>query len=56
MNPFLTVILTGNPQTRKTSIGKIDPKTGEPIYKTEYLKRVRETDKEPFVEQIKNLK
>ena len=38
----------GKPQTHKVSIGKLDPKTGEPIYKPEYLARVgganRQTD------------
>jgi transposase len=37
----------GKPQTRKVSIGKIDPKTGNPVYKPEYLTRVAGTDKQP---------
>jgi transposase len=37
----------GQPRTRKISIGKIDTRTGEPIYKPEYLERVRGTDKQP---------
>jgi transposase len=37
----------GKPQTRKVSIGKIDPKTGNPVYKPEYLARVTGTDKQP---------
>lgn len=37
----------GKPQNRKKPIGKIDPRTGEPIYKPEYLDRVRGTDKQP---------
>ena len=36
----------GKPQTRKTSIGKLDPITGNPIYKPEYLERIRATGKE----------
>lgn len=43
----------GKPQTRKTSIGKIDPLTGEPIYKPEYLDRVRGTEKQPDMSNIK---
>jgi transposase len=43
----------GKPQTRKISIGKIDPQTGEPIYKPEYLERVRGTDKEPVINNVK---
>ena len=37
----------GKPQTRKVSIGKIDLKTGNPVYKPEYLARVAGTDKQP---------
>jgi hypothetical protein len=37
----------GKPQTRKVSIGKIDPKTGNPVYKPEYLARVAGTNKQP---------
>ena len=37
----------GKPQNQKTSIGKLDPLTGEPVYKPEYLERVRGTDKQP---------
>jgi transposase len=37
----------GKPQTRKISIGKIDPGTGKPVYKPEYLARVKGTDKQP---------
>ncbi len=43
----------GKPQTRKTSIGKIDPVTGDPIYKSEYLDRVRGTTKQPDLSNIK---
>ena len=43
----------GKPQTRKTSIGKIDPVTGEPVFKPEYLERVRGTDKQPALGDIK---
>jgi len=43
----------GKPQTRKTPIGKIDPRTGEPIYKHEYLERVRGTDKQPEMAAVK---
>jgi hypothetical protein len=38
---------SGKPQTHKVSIGKIDLKTGNPIYKPEYLARVAGTDKQP---------
>ena len=31
----------GKPQTRKTSIGKLEPITGQPIYKPEYLAIIR---------------
>jgi len=37
----------GKPQTRKVSIGKLDPKTGNPVYKLEYLSRITGTDKQP---------
>jgi hypothetical protein len=37
----------GKPQTRKVSIGKIDAKTGNPVYKPEYLARVSGTNKQP---------
>jgi hypothetical protein len=43
----------GKPQTRKTSIGKIDPVTGESVFKPEYLERVRGTDKQPALGEIK---
>ena len=43
----------GRPQTRKISIEKIDHKTGEVIYKAEYLERVRGTDKQPDVSDTK---
>ena len=43
----------GKPQTRKISIGKLDPVTGEPIYKPEYLERVRGTGKQPTTSNIK---
>ncbi|MDR3205314.1 MAG: transposase [Deltaproteobacteria bacterium] len=36
----------GKPQTRKVSIGKIDPQTGNPIYKPEYLARAAGTTKQ----------
>jgi transposase len=37
----------GKPQTRKVSIGKIDSKTGKPVYKPEYLAGVAGTNKQP---------
>ena len=37
----------GKPQTRKVSIGKIDPKTGIPVYKPEYVARVASTENQP---------
>jgi transposase len=37
----------GKPQTRKVSIGKIDAKTGNPIYKPEYLAKVAGTSQQP---------
>jgi hypothetical protein len=43
----------GKPQTRKTSIGKIDYKTGETIYKPEYLERVQGTEKQPEISNAK---
>lgn len=43
----------GKPQTRKISIGKIDYKTGETIYKPEYLERVQGTDKQPDISNAK---
>ena len=43
----------GKPQTRKTSIGKLDPVTGEPVYKPEYLERVRGTDKQPVTSNVR---
>ena len=43
----------GKPQTRKVSIGKIDPKTGEPVYKPEYLAKVAGTDKQPDLSNVK---
>jgi transposase len=39
----------GKPQTRKTPIGKIDLKTGQPVYRPEYLERVQGTDKQPNI-------
>ena len=45
--------MDGKPQTRKISIGKLDPVTGEAIYKPEYLERVRGTDKQPATCNIK---
>jgi hypothetical protein len=36
----------GKPQTRKVSIGKIDPKTGNPVYKPEYSARVAGANKQ----------
>ena len=43
----------GQPRTRKISIGKIDPRTDEPVYKPEYLDRVRGTDKQPIIATTK---
>ena len=39
----------GKPRNRKIRIGKIDPRTGETIYKPEYLERVRGTEKQPDI-------
>jgi len=39
----------GKPQNHKVSIGKIDPTTGEPVYKPEYLERVKKEGREPGV-------
>ena len=39
----------GKPQTRKTPIGRIDPDTGLPVYRPEYLERIRETGKQPEI-------
>jgi transposase len=39
----------GKPQNRRTPIGKIDNKTGKPIYRPEYLERVQGTDKQPVI-------
>jgi len=43
----------GKPQTRKISIGKIDHRTGETIYKPEYVERVQGTDKQPEMSNAK---
>lgn len=43
----------GKPRTRKIGIGKIDSKTGETIYKPEYLERVRGTNKQPDMSHAK---
>ena len=34
----------GKPQTRKTPIGKIDLKTGQPVYRPEYYNGPRNSD------------
>ena len=39
----------GKPQTRKTPIGKIDLKTGQPVYRPEYLERIQGTDSQPNI-------
>jgi len=39
----------GKPQTRKTPIGKIDLKTGQPVYRPEYLERAQGTDRQPKI-------
>jgi len=39
----------GKPQTRKTSIGKIDSLTGQPVYRPEYLERVLGTASQPEI-------
>ena len=39
----------GKPQTKKTPIGKIDHKTGQPVYRPEYLERVQGTDRQPNI-------
>ena len=33
----------GKPRNRRTTIGKLDPRTGNPIYKPEYLKRMADS-------------
>ena len=43
----------GQPRTRKISIGKIDHRTGESVYKPEYLERVRSTNKQPDIASAK---
>ena len=43
----------GQPRTRKISIGKIDPRTGEYAYKPEYLERVRDSDKQSNIASAK---
>jgi len=43
----------GKPQTRKISIGKIDPRTGETVYKPEYLERFRSTGVQPEISEAK---
>ena len=30
----------GEPRNKRTTVGKIDPATGQPIYKPEYLERM----------------
>jgi transposase len=44
---------SGQPRNRRVCIGKIDPRTDEPVYKPEYLERVRGTDKQPDISFIK---
>jgi len=39
----------GKPQTKKTTIGKIDPGSGQPVYRPEYLERVRGTKRQPII-------
>ncbi len=43
----------GKPQTRKISKGKIDHRTGETIYKPEYIERVQGTEKQPEISNAK---
>jgi len=43
----------GKPQTRKTRIGKIDHQTGETVYDTGYLERVRGAENEPDTSTVK---
>ena len=37
----------GKPQTRRLALEMLDPKTGKPVYKPEYLAKVAGTDKQP---------
>lgn len=39
----------GKPQTKKTPIGKYDLITGLPVYRPEYLERVRGTNRQPEI-------
>ena len=39
----------GKPQTKKTPIGKIDPRSGQPVYRPEYLERVHGTKRQPII-------
>jgi transposase len=45
----------GNPRSKRTCIGRIDPSSGEEVFNPEYLERVLGTDKQPKISENERL-